>query len=325
MCLLVNQSQFSPALSDEWLADFYSHNEDGVGVMYSENGIIIIEKALPKDAETFIGFYRKHIEGRECSFHLRMKTHGNIDLENCHPYEVLSRKKHGVDLWMMHNGILSTGNAKDATKSDTWHYIRDYLRPMLAGNPQFYKHPSFAEIIGKHIGTSNKFVFMDHDGFRVTINESDGVYWGGLWLSNEYAWSASNSTTNAPFDDPEIALAQVSEKPAPKTIYQAATHPAYYDGEFYGSQRWDYLIDDALDELERVGYKKAGSVPYNTCLRFGDEFGASAFGELAQMVIDREIDERTFEKMLFDHKFAVEMFPWLLEEKHTYDGDWLNA
>jgi hypothetical protein len=33
MCLLVTQTNNSPALSDDWLNDFYSYNSDGVGVM----------------------------------------------------------------------------------------------------------------------------------------------------------------------------------------------------------------------------------------------------------------------------------------------------
>lgn len=319
MCLLVNQSKFSPPLSDAWLSDFYSYNEDGVGVMYSENGILIIEKALPKDADSFIKFYRKHILGRDCAFHLRMKTHGSIDLENCHPYEVLNRREHGADLWLMHNGILATGNSADVTKSDTWHYIRDIIRPMLENNALFYKHPAFAEIVGTHIGKSNKFVLMDQDGFRVTINESEGVYWGGLWLSNEYAWSASASASDSPFDDPEKALNQVSEKPIKRTYYpQSYSAPVYYDGEAYSERGFFDTIDGVLDALDKGGFKKAASIPFRDCCAFAEEYGASAFGELADMVLYQEISEADFEKMILNFDYAEEFFPWLA------DGDTLS-
>ena len=120
MCLLITQSNKSPALSDAWLEDFYSYNADGVGVMYSLDNQLIVEKILPKNAEDFVHFYRNNIQGKNCAFHLRMRTHGDIDLTNCHPYEVLNRSEHGIDLWLMHNGILSTGNKADDKKSDTW-------------------------------------------------------------------------------------------------------------------------------------------------------------------------------------------------------------
>jgi hypothetical protein len=81
-----------------------------------------------------------------------MRTHGDIDLLNCHPYEILNRAEHGLDLWLMHNGVLATGNRADITKSDTWHYIQDYLKPMLASNPDFAFHPSFKALIPDPFG-----------------------------------------------------------------------------------------------------------------------------------------------------------------------------
>jgi len=39
----------------------------------------------------------------ECIIHYRMKTHGDIDMDNCHPSRVTD------DIWMAHNGILSMG------------------------------------------------------------------------------------------------------------------------------------------------------------------------------------------------------------------------
>ena len=144
MCLLVVQPASAPSLTQEWLEDFYSSNADGVGIMRSVDGELLIEKILPKNAQEFVDFYTNHIDGYDCAFHLRMKTHGNIDMENCHPYEVFNSAEHGLDVWLMHNGILGTGNAGDVTKSDTWHYIRDYLRPMLANNLDFAFTDAFA-------------------------------------------------------------------------------------------------------------------------------------------------------------------------------------
>ena len=314
MCLLVTQSQFSPPLSNEWLSDFYSFNQDGVGVMYSENGTLIIEKALPSNADAFISFYRTHIQGRDCAFHLRMRTHGNTDLENCHPYEVLNRKDHGLDLWLMHNGILSTGNARDISKSDTWHYIRDYLRPMLIENPDFFAHPSFADIIGKHIGTSNKFVLLDQTGRMVTINQDEGVYWAGLWLSNEYAWSASHSASDKPFDDPAKALAQANEAPVKYTQASHYGHSSYlhYDPRFDAEgEAWIDEVSDHLDDLEANGFKKAGSVDFQMALEFAERFGLDAFTDLYYMTIGAEITEDRFVHYIENPDSAVKALSWL--------------
>ena len=349
MCLLVTQQSNSPALSDEWLADFYTANADGVGVMYAVDGELIVEKILPVNEQDFINFYRNHIQGKECAFHLRMKTHGNIDMENCHPYEVLNHSEHGISLWLMHNGVLSTGNDADATKSDTWHYIRDYLRPMLIDNPEFAFHPSFADIIGSHIGASNKFVLMDNNGRQVVINEDAGVYWGGLWLSNTYAWTASKSASKHYEPDIMTWAEQVQETP------QAYTHTYNYGyggyGKGYGySGSWltdeDYYdpvgakagmnladeiasfemdVDDLCVELGIAGNTRAERFSRRQIYSFIDKFGFESWMDMAYMLMDKDIDEDAYIKCMSDFAFAREMFPFLSrEEQKLARGEWFN-
>jgi hypothetical protein len=323
MCLLVTQSTTSPVLSNDWLADFYSYNSDGIGVMHSHDGELIIQKILPKSAQDFIAFYHDNIKGKNCAFHLRMKTHGHIDLENCHPYEVLNKADHGIDLWLMHNGILSTGNQADISKSDTWHYIRDYLRPMLADNPEFYLHPSFSEIVEKHIGSSNKFVLMDNHGRSVTINQGAGVYWAGLWLSNTYAWSATGSESDKPVTSPKQAKKQAKEKPV-KYSYKSSKYSSnywdsrsdYFDGEDWSTKDREclYFADDfeiALNELEIMGLFRASDISLLQAKRFVSEFDEGAFFDLVYSCVDGDLDEDSFYKCILNYDYARECFPFL--------------
>lgn len=182
MCLLVKQPAASK-FSDEFLADVFNKNSDGLGVMYAEGGKLHVYKCLPATAQDFVDFYRKHAEDRDCVWHARMQTHGDIDFENCHPYQVTE------DVWMAHNGILSTGNNSDKSKSDTWHFIRNFLRPALTANPDLILDDQWCAFVGEMIGRSNKFGFVRSDGKMVIINEQAGVEYQGAWLSNTYAWS----------------------------------------------------------------------------------------------------------------------------------------
>lgn len=186
MCLLVTQSA-DVKFDDDFLKGVYQKNGDGIGVMFSENNKLMIRKFLPKTEAQFIAFYREHIEGRDCSWHARMRTHGDIDMDNCHPYPVLT-KEDGYPLYLAHNGVLHTGNKADTKKSDTWHFINDFLRPMLTKNPEFFMHPAFIELVGEYIGSGNKFVLLDAHGNMVTVNREQGVEHNGAWLSNTYAW-----------------------------------------------------------------------------------------------------------------------------------------
>lgn len=191
MCLIICKTKDSK-LDENFLRGVFRKNSDGLGVMYAEGNVLYSVKVLPKTFEDVKDFWNKYVSERECFVHFRMQTHGHIDMENCHPYEVLSEAD-GYPLYMIHNGVLHTDNRADVTKSDTWHYINDYLRPMLLKNPEFFMHPAFSELVSEHIGSGNKFVFLDAYGNSVIINKKAFVEHEGALLSNTYAWDTSGT------------------------------------------------------------------------------------------------------------------------------------
>lgn len=196
MCLLVEQNK-NTRFSDEFLTGVYTCNSDGLGVMWAENNELHYRKHLPVDAADAISFLRTHAEGKDCCWHARMKTHGNIDFLNCHPYPVFGFNEESEHpMLLMHNGVLSSGNSKDVSKSDTWHFINDYLRPLLSLNPEIVHDKLFIEMLGKFIG-DNRFAIMDYTGRHVIVNRSQGVEYEGSWLSNTYAWDYYGLHPNA--------------------------------------------------------------------------------------------------------------------------------
>lgn len=226
MCLLFKQTANNPSIPDIWLKNFYSKNPDGVGIMYfDDTGKIIVHKSLPKDENEFVEFYREHAEGKECLVHLRMKTHGDIDFENCHPYELFTDSE-GNKSYLMHNGVLFNGNASDPSKSDTWHFIREYLRPLMDIDPALLHHEVIQSLLEEAIG-SNRFGIIDEATQSMSIvNEQQGVYWGGRWYSNTYAWSAPHTQTNKTLPEEytyEDAVKEMEVKPYVHT-------PPYYGG-----------------------------------------------------------------------------------------------
>ena len=150
MCLLVKQPS-TTSFTDEFLSDVFTKNSDGLGVMYAEDGKLHVYKCLPATAQDFIDFYRKHVDGKDCVWHARMQTHGDIDLDNCHPYKVTE------NIWLAHNGVLATGNHADKSRSDTWHFIKNVLTPALTAQPELMMDEDWLDFIGDMIGRSNKF------------------------------------------------------------------------------------------------------------------------------------------------------------------------
>ena len=182
MCILINHPA-NTNFSDELLADFYDYNSDGFGAMFAEAGKLVIIKTLGKPDE-IEALYKKELAHRDCIIHYRMKTHGDIDLDNCHPYRI------NDDIWMAHNGILAMGNPIDTRKSDTWHFIEYIIRPALAADPDLIFDLDYQEYLENMIGGTNKFAFMHKSGKSVILNKHAGVTHDGAWLSNTYAWSA---------------------------------------------------------------------------------------------------------------------------------------
>src|SRR5687768_9176607 len=127
MCLIIagQAAKIRSALleTEGMLHSIFKTNPDGIGIMYATHHkgkpILKIVKKLPNTlaaAEQFIA--RMPDDARQCAIHFRWTTHGDTNLDNCHPYTVLEGQ-----VALMHNGVLSTGNDKDKTKSDTWHFI----------------------------------------------------------------------------------------------------------------------------------------------------------------------------------------------------------
>ena len=183
MCILIQHDKTS-SFSDELLTDFYTHNSDGFGLMYGDGNKLHITKSLGSVEET-IALYRDLAEGRDCVIHYRMKTHGKIDLTNCHPYRITD------ELWVAHNGILSASNPINKDLSDTWHLIEYILKPIAEQNTDKFFEDDFIKYMESLIGSTNKLAFCHADGRTSIVNRDSGVEYQESWMSNTYAWSAA--------------------------------------------------------------------------------------------------------------------------------------
>ena len=259
MCLLISHPT-ATVFDKADITDFYQHNSDGLGVMWADGGILHVQKALPKDAGEAYQFYLDYCIGKDCVVHFRMKTHGTVRVDQSHPFEVFGVGS-ALPLYVAHNGILHTGNAKDETLSDTEHYIEDYIKPLLSRCPDIIFEPAFIKLLAYHIGAGNKFVFLDHLGRMAVVNEAAFVKYKGAMLSNTYAWSAEKGGYGLPrfkshgsWDYNYGASHSVYE---PKE-YPLRTAPSLA----WGDDDYDYeyevdatFLDDFIEEFYDAGVK----------------------------------------------------------------------
>lgn len=184
-------------LEDWEIRSAFNKNSDGFGIMmpHPEKEGLRIHRILSKTSDAVVELYHQALTNPKLAshphgIHFRFKTHGKVDLANTHPFRVLRKDKHGMDLFMMHNGVISamSGIKTDDDKSDTWKYIRHLIRPLLKENPALIYNPKFQIMMGMSIGSPNKLLFMDGDGKTIIVNGYQGkTREDGIWLSNDYS------------------------------------------------------------------------------------------------------------------------------------------
>ncbi len=175
MCIIIYKPE-GITLFPDTIKHSFENNPDGAGFAYVENGKVNILKGY-FTVEEFQAAYIPH-EKKQALLHFRIKTHGTIHDENCHPFNV------SPNLAFAHNGVLYK-MPNDKVKSDTvlfnelilMNLVRVYGKRILFDE-------KFKPILEGYASTS-KFVFMDNTGQVSIINEKDGNWNSKCWFSND--------------------------------------------------------------------------------------------------------------------------------------------
>lgn len=173
MCIAIYKPE-GKVIPYETLKRCFTANPDGAGYMFHKNGKLHVFKGYFTMDEFWKAYKRD--QKKECVIHFRIKTHGLINEENCHPYRV------NDDLAFVHNGVIS--GYSDVHKSDTWLFNEDIVQPFVRrwGNLEIFEDP-IKKLIENRIGYS-KLIFMDNLGNTKIFNEDKGNWDDGVWYSN---------------------------------------------------------------------------------------------------------------------------------------------
>lgn len=190
MCL-IGYNPFGNRLSQSLMRVAYDNNPDGLGIVWLDDDN---ELSVVKDVTDFKTFWSllKDLDGYTYAFHLRYKTRGQITPEQCHPFQVLNREKHGVDLYMMHNGTIF--GLEEKNKSDS-QIFADILQEMYEKNfmgecfttENLIKFYNFIEGGKTTIGSFNRLLFLTNQTVKI-VNKSDGIRHNDIWYSNYYSF-----------------------------------------------------------------------------------------------------------------------------------------
>lgn len=174
MCLII-ASQTGKLPTEEVLQQGWNDNSDGWGLMQSDGSNVIVNKGLRyKELEQLI----EKLNGNPFVIHYRWATHGNKNVDNCHPFRITKQ------LYMAHNGVINI-ECPNKLMSDTWHFSKKLIEMGL--DHLAIKDEEIAAHIKKWIGSGNKLAFLDYTGNITIVNDKAGHWEDGIWYSNTHS------------------------------------------------------------------------------------------------------------------------------------------
>ena len=171
MCIAILKTKNSK-ISRKNLEASAENNPDGFGVAWTDGQRLRTFKTMKA------GEWIDKVMGLEKAtaiIHARIRTHGETDLENCHPFRV------SKGLAFIHNGCLPISTASNGKRSDTWHFNNKVVQPLVRDVGGIT--PPLVELLHEY-AKGSKLCFLDYRGKFIIINETAGHWAGGVWYSN---------------------------------------------------------------------------------------------------------------------------------------------
>lgn len=202
MCIIVAKKKGIKMPSKNILETCFNNNSDGAGLMYVQNGQVVIDKGYMD----FKSFYKRlqklerrlgDLTDRAIVLHFRIGTQGKNDKATTHPFPIsknvsdLKATYFKTDVGMVHNGIISKFNY-DKTISDTQLFIKDFVSIIKSLKKDFYKNNDVMNLLKSEIGYS-KLCFLDKDEniyyIGDKIEDNGVVYSNGTYKSYSYNYN----------------------------------------------------------------------------------------------------------------------------------------
>lgn len=176
MCIAIAKKAGS-IIKEEYLYNSYLNNEDGCGMAWiDEHGKIQTFKSLtyPEFLAKFKEVEEQYGATSDMLIHFRIKTHGQVDIANCHPFVINDKSA------FIHNGtIKEVSVCKD--KSDTRMFNEEVLQFLPEG---WETNVGIIKMMESFIGWSKLCILNVDTGLHI-INEKKGSWDEGIWYSND--------------------------------------------------------------------------------------------------------------------------------------------
>lgn len=252
MCLIVvkNSKDGNFAESDFKLA--YNRNSDGMGIMFVRNGRLVVEKLMGNQNEQ-LKLYQRHKDRDAFVLHLRLKTHGEKNEANCHPFKILSIDDGDpIDLYAAHNGTISDAHTTDKTMSDSWNFFTNQIAPVLKKDHTLLYNAGFQALVNSAIGGNNKLVFMDNLKNILVFNTSKGTIKENCWLSNTNFIPTTTQSYGSFKNGRWIPWEEEFDNEEKVNGQYYSGQGYYFNGEYYTFHEYEAVKKKAIEDAKIV-------------------------------------------------------------------------
>jgi hypothetical protein len=171
MCIAMYKKE-GMVLTEDTLQNCWDNNPHGAGFMFAENGKLYVHKGFMTFDEFKVA-YEPH-KHKQCVLHFRIRTHGESNPENTHPFVV------DENLALVHNGIISNVVCDiNKSMSDTWHFTEKYMKALAP----LWRTQAFKNLVEAFIGHS-KLIMLNNLGEFEIYSEELGSWDSECWFSN---------------------------------------------------------------------------------------------------------------------------------------------
>lgn len=201
MCVIIDKKA-GFAIPEEKLISARQVNPHGFGIVVPNDGRLVTRKILNPTDEEIIKIINEFKEF-PAKIHFRYKTQGTITEDNLHPFQILNKDDHGIDLIMMHNGTLYDFNPKGKdNRSDSRIFAEDFVRPFFErmetiGYENILNDPFVKQVLDKFVSASSKVLFTDSEDNTLIINKASGAEHDFGWSSNTYSFDSTHREKKA--------------------------------------------------------------------------------------------------------------------------------
>jgi hypothetical protein len=181
MCIIAIKQAGLKGIDKDILENCFDNNPDGAGIMYNDNGKVVIKKGFMRFEDLWQAVRCiKKIEAKTVVYHFRIGTSGGNVAKNTHPFPISEKTKDleklevVTDIGFAHNGVIDIDVDKGI--SDTMTYIKRIAK--------------FKGLIGAQDADFLALMGLSTKGSRLTI-----LYPNGTVITTGNGWIVDNGIT----------------------------------------------------------------------------------------------------------------------------------